>query len=105
MIKKGVYCIHDSVSGENGPPVFAISDESFIRDFGIAFSRFDVPASLAIQWCGVKLGELEVPDDPHTLPRLVGYECPVPVCSAAEAMNMYHDFAAVNPEKEVSDNG
>lgn len=102
MIKKGVYCIHDNVSGENGPPVFCVSDEAFVRDFGIAFCRYDVPASLANQWCGVKLGDLEVPDDPHTLPRLIGYECPAPICSAAEAMHRYHDFVS---EKEVSDNG
>lgn len=104
-ITKGVYCVHDNVSGENGPPVFAISDEAFIRDFGIAFSRYDVPPSLAVQWCGVKLGELVVPNDPHSLPRLAGYECPVPVCSAAEAMNMYHDFAPTESEQEAPDNG
>ena len=105
---KGVYCIHDNVSGENGPPVFAMSDEAFMRDFGIAFSKYDVPPSLAIQWCGAKLGELIVPNNPHSLPRLVGYECPVPVCSAAEAMNMYHDFrpsVSDDPEKEDSNNG
>lgn len=104
-ITKGVYCVHDNVSGENGPPVFAISDEAFIRDFGIAFSRYDVPPSLAVQWCGVKLGELVVPNNPHSLPRLVGYECPVPVCSAAEAMNMYHDFLPTKSEEEVPNNG
>lgn len=103
-IRKGVYCIHDTVSGENGPPVFAASDEAFIRDFGIAFSRYDVPASLAIQWTGVKLGELDVPNNPHSLPRLIGYECPVPVCSASEAMNKYHDFRSEEPVKEDSDN-
>lgn len=107
MIKKGVYCIHDNVSGENGPPVFCPSDESFTRDFGVAFSQYDVPPSMAIQWCGVKLGDLEVPDNPHSLPRLIGYECPVPVCSAAEAMNMYRDFApkSSEPEKEEVLNG
>lgn len=101
MIKQGIYCVHDNVSGENGPPVFAVTDEAFIRDFGVAFGRYDVPSSLAIQWTGVKLGHLEIPDDPHSLPRMVGYECPVPVCSAADAMNRYHDFVAKPiPEKE-----
>lgn len=104
-ITKGIYCIHDNVSGENGPPVFCVSDEAFVRDFGIAFSRYDVPPSLAVQWCGVKLGDLIVPNNPHSLPRIVGYECPVPVCSAAEAMNMYHDFVPTESEKEAPDNG
>lgn len=104
-ITKGIYCIHDNVSGENGPPVFCVSDEAFVRDFGIAFSRYDVPPSLAVQWCGVKLGDLLVPNNPHSLPRIVGYECPVPICSAAEAMNMYHDFTPKESLKEASDNG
>lgn len=99
---KGVYCIHDNVSGENGPLVFAISDDAFIRDFGIAFSKFDVPPSLAIQWSGIKLGELIVPNNPHSLPRLVGYECPVPVCSASEAMNRYSDFRPAEPVPDSS---
>lgn len=109
MIKQGVYCVHDNVSGQNGPPVFCVSDESFIRDFGISFSKCDVPPSIAIQLTGVKLGDLEIPDSPHSLPRLIGYECPVPVCSAAEAMNAYHDFRADEPvddsAMEESDNG
>lgn len=109
MIKQGVYCVHDNVSGENGPPVFSISDEAFIRDFGIAFSKCDVPPSIAIQLTGVKLGDLEVPDSPHSLPRLIGYECPVPVCSAAEAMNSYRDFQpdkpTDDPVEEDADNG
>lgn len=107
MIKKFVYCVHDNISGENGPPVFCSSDESFMRDFGISFSRYNVPASMANQWTGVKLAELEVPDNPHSLPRLIGYECPVPVCSAAEAMAIYRDFDPniLEPEKEESENG
>lgn len=106
-IVKGVYCIHDNVSGENGAPVFCISDESFMRDFGIAFSKYDVPASMANQWTGIKLGTLIVPNDPHSFPRLVGYDCPAPICSAAEAMAMYRDFAPVKPasDEEESENG
>lgn len=107
MIKKGVYCIHDNVTGENGPPVFCVSDEAFVRDFGVAFSKYEVPASISNQWTGVKLGDLEIPDNSHSLPRLIGYECPVPICSAAEAMALYHDFAPAraSSDEEVSENG
>lgn len=101
-MKKGVYCVHDNVSGDNGPPVFSVSDEAFVRDFGVSFVRLNVPDSMAIELTGIKLGDLEIPDNPHSLPRLVGYECPVPICSAAEAMSYYADFVS---EKEDSIDG
>lgn len=84
---KKLYIIRDSVSHQCSMLNIEESDETFIRSFGMSFAQQRIPSSLAKDFEGVCVGEIDYPDG--TYPRVRGYECPVPIVTGDVAMAPY----------------